>query len=127
MWKCPPPEPIPYPQDTSELAAPAVPAPSLPPPQAMSDGVSMFLCSFEQAFDMLIVQPVQDFYDTCVANQERLCILKAITPAALDHTASNIAEEINAERSVTLKTLRDVVCTKANNMNHGLSSKLTAL
>jgi hypothetical protein len=81
----------------------------------------------EQAFDLLIVQPVQDFHDTYVGNQERLRILKATTPAALDNAAEEIAEEVNAERSVTPKTLRGVVRAEANNVNHGLNSKLAAL
>jgi hypothetical protein len=139
-----PPEPIPYPQDTPAPAAPSVATPSptfsppragvpLPPtpppftPPAMSGGVSTLLRGLEQAFDLLIVQPVQDFHDTYVGNQERLRILKATTPAALDNAAEEIAEEVNAERSVTPKTLRGVVRAEANNVNHGLNSKLAAL
>ena len=93
----------------------------------MSGDVSTLLHGLEQGFDALIVQPVQDFHSTHVDNQEQLCILKATTPAALDHAADEIAEEVNAKRSVTPKTLRGVVCAEANNMNYGLSSKLSAL
>jgi hypothetical protein len=58
---------------------------------------------------MLSVQPVQEFHTTYVANQERLRILKATAPAALDHAADEIAEEVNTKYSVTPKTLRGVV------------------
>jgi hypothetical protein len=93
----------------------------------MSSSVSTLLSNFEQGFNALIVHPFQDLHSTYVAEQERLFTLKAITPSALDHAADKIAEEVNAESRITPNTVRGVVSTKANNMNHGLRSKLAAL
>ena len=123
-----PPDPIPYPQEYPTSATPSgappsrdkvippscphppPPPPPVPPaPPAMSGRVYTLLRGLEQGFDALIVQPVQEFHTTYVANQERLRNLKVTAPAALDHAADEIAEEVNAKYSVTPKTLRGVV------------------
>jgi hypothetical protein len=81
----------------------------------------------EQAISVLIVQKVQDFHGTYVVNREQCHIMKAIVPVPLDHVVDETAEEVNTKRIVAPKTLRGVVYTEDNNVNHGLSSKVTSL
>ena len=83
----------------------------------ISGGVSILLCLIEESLDGFIIHLINDIHPTYTHNQELLRVKRATTKQSLENYADAIAEEVNAERRVTPKTLCCAGHTKANNVN----------
>ena len=94
------------------MSPPQARAPRVSPvpvtPLIIPSGVSTLLSAMEQCFYGLVSEPVRLFHKQHQSAQETKRILAATTPVALEHSAKDIAAEVNDKHAVTPKNRRDV-------------------
>ena len=94
------------------MSPPQARAPRVSPvpvtPLIIPSGVSTLLSAMEKCFYGLVSEPVRLFHKQHQSAQETKRILAATTPVALEHSAKDIAAEVNDKHAVTPKNRRDV-------------------
>ena len=80
----------------------------------------------EKYFDGLVTESARLFHKQYQHTLETKRIIPATTLVALEHSAKNIADEVNNERAVTSKNLRGIVRLEANKITKDLERKVAS-
>ena len=118
-------------QDSDEFYAPDTPdAAAMDVDDASATiptGRAVVMSEMKRNFERLVVEPLRWFHNQYTYREEHIRIQRATLPQALDSSAEDIAETVNAERALPPRNMRDLVRAEAHKINDGNEREIASL